>query len=64
MEKYFEFRKLCLEIQMMEFENYLNDPDVKLGLEYLKLTDPAGYYETMQRYEQVKEDYEKIMAIC
>ena len=64
MDGYLELQKLCLEIQMTEFENYLNDPATQFGLECARLTNPEAYEEAMQKCAKIREDYERIMAIC
>lgn len=63
-EKELEFAKLCLSIELMELEMYLQDPKVKFGLECAKLTDPEGYEKTMQNYKDVKQRCESILARC
>lgn len=64
MSSYLEFQKLCLEIQMTEFENYFNDPATQFSLEYAKLTNPKVYEETMQKYRDIKERYDLLMTLC
>lgn len=62
MNSYLEFRKLCLEIQMAEFETYMNDPKTQFALEYTRLTNPEVYEETMQKCRDIKENYDSLMA--
>lgn len=52
-----EFRKLCLDIQMRELMDYLNDPNTKMYLALAKLTHPEAYYQVMNRVDEVLEDY-------